>query len=134
LEPDFSFGKFAISRIRTLYKRFAYGRLEFGIDTWEPNLDANLQSSTPKAETPEIRVPVGAMLAERRALKQAREKVRIQGEAILLQRKLLQMREEQIKVQANRIAELENMIGLRTSAVPMLMNEPFMRNLDKKVS
>jgi hypothetical protein len=47
---------------------------------------------------------------------------------------LLQSREELIKVQANRIAELENMIGLRTSAVPMLMNEPFMLNLDKKVS
>src|SRR5450755_4106894 len=100
----------------------------------ELNLGPNLQSSTSKAETPEIRVPVGAMLAERRALKQAREKVRIQGEAILLQRKLLQSREELIKVQANRIAELENMIGLRTSAVPMLMNEPFMLNLDNKVS
>jgi hypothetical protein len=39
---------------------------------------------------------------------------------------LLQRREEQLNVQANRIAELENMIGLRTSAVPMWMNEPFM--------
>jgi hypothetical protein len=43
---------------------------------------------------------------------------------------LLQRREEQIKVQANRVAELENMISLRTSAVPMLMNEPFMPNVD----
>lgn len=30
-------------------------------------------------------------------------------------------------VQANRVAELEIMIGLRTSAVPMLMIEPFTR-------
>jgi uncharacterized protein Yka (UPF0111/DUF47 family) len=74
------------------------------------------------------------MLAERRASKQVREKVRVLEEAIRLQRRLLQGREEQIKVQANRIAELENMIGLRTSAVPMLMKEPFMLNLDKKVS
>ncbi len=39
------------------------------------------------------------------------------------------MREELVKVQANRIAELENMIGLRALAGPMLMNEPFMPNL-----
>jgi hypothetical protein len=52
--------------------------------------------------------------------------VRVQEEAIRLQRGLLQRREEQVKVQANRIAELENMIGLRTSAVPRWMNEPFM--------
>ncbi len=38
------------------------------------------------------------------------------------------MREELVKVQANRIAELENMIGLRAFAGPMLMNEPFMPN------
>ena len=92
----------------------------------EPNLDLKSQTSTAKSETPVVMVPVGAMLAERKALKQAREKVRIQGEAILLQRKLLQSREELVKVQANRIAELENMIGLSTSAVPMWMNEPFM--------
>jgi hypothetical protein len=83
-----------------------------------------------KPKIPEIRVPV----AERRALKQAREKIRVQEEAVRLKRRLLQRREEQVKVQANRIAELENMIGLRTSAVPMWMNEPFMRNLDNKVS
>jgi hypothetical protein len=66
-------------------------------------------------------------VAERRALKQAREKIRVQEEAVRLKRRLLQRREEQVKVQkANRIAELENMIGLRTSAVPMWMNEPFM--------
>jgi hypothetical protein len=87
-----------------------------------------LQSLPPKI--PEIRVPV----AERRALKQAREKIRVQEEAVRLKRRLLQRREEQVKVQANRIAELENIIGLRTSAVPMWMNEPFMRNLDNKVS
>ena len=51
--------------------------------------------------------------------------VRVQ-EAIRLQRRALQRREEQINGRANRIAELENMIGLRTSAVPMLINEPFM--------
>ena len=50
---------------------------------------------------PEIRVPV----AERRALKQAREKIRVQEEAVRLKRRLLQRREEQVKVQANRIAE-----------------------------
>jgi len=59
-------------------------------------------------------------------VKQAREKIRVQEEAVRLKRRLLQRREEQVKVQANRIAELENMIGLRTSAVPMWMNEPFM--------
>jgi hypothetical protein len=53
--------------------------------------------------------------------------VRVQEEAIRLQRGSLQRREEQIEVQANRVAELENMIGLRTSAVPMLMIEPFTR-------
>ena len=63
-------------------------------------------------------------VAERRALKQAREKIRVQEEAVRLKRRLLQRREEQVEVQANRIAELENMIGLRTSAVPMWMNEP----------
>jgi hypothetical protein len=63
-------------------------------------------------------------VAERRALKQAREKIRVQEETVRLKRRLLQRREEQVKVQANRIAELENMIGLRTSAVPMWMNEP----------
>ena len=73
-------------------------------------------------------------VAERRALKPAREKIRVQEEAVRLKRRLLQRREEQVKVQANRIAELENMIGLRTSAVPMWMNEPFMLNLDQKVS
>jgi hypothetical protein len=52
--------------------------------------------------------------------------VRVQEEAIRLQRGLLQRREKQINVQANRIAELE-MIGLRTSAVSMLMIEPFTR-------
>ena len=67
-------------------------------------------------------------------MKQAREKIRVQEEAVRLKRRLLQRREEQIKVRANRVAEFENMVGLRTSAVPMLMNEPFMRNLDKKVS
>ena len=67
-----------------------------------------------KPKIPEIRVPV----AERRALKQAREKIRVQEEAVRLKRRLLQRREEQIKVQASRIAELENMIGLKTSAVP----------------
>jgi len=46
--------------------------------------------------------------------------------AIRRQRGALQRREEQINGRANRIAELENMIGLRTSAVPMLINEPFM--------
>jgi hypothetical protein len=59
---------------------------------------------------PEIRVPV----AERRAFKQAWEKIRVQEEAVRLKRRLLQRREEQVKVQANRIAELENIIGLRT--------------------
>src|SRR5450631_4386235 len=49
--------------------------------------------------------------------------VRVQEEAIRLQRGLLQRREEQVKVQANRIAELENMIGLRTSAVPSTRNQ-----------
>jgi hypothetical protein len=83
---------------------------------------------TPKI--PEIWVPV----VERRASKQAAEKVRVQEGALSLQRRLLQRREWQIKVQANRIAELENMIGLRTSAALMLMNEPFMPNLDSKVS
>jgi len=68
-------------------------------------------------------------VAERRALKQAREKIRVQEEAVRLKRRLLQRREEQVKVQANRIAELENMIGLRAFAGPMLMNEPFMPNL-----
>jgi hypothetical protein len=59
-------------------------------------------------------------------LKKAREKIRVQEEADRLKRRLLQRHEEQVKVQANRMAELENMIGLRTSAVPMWMNEPFM--------
>jgi hypothetical protein len=68
-------------------------------------------------------------VAERRALKQAREKIRVPEETVRLKRRLLQRREEQVKVQANRIAELENMIGLRMSALPMLMNEPFMPNL-----
>jgi hypothetical protein len=76
----------------------------------------------PKAENTRNQVPV----AERRALKQAREKIRVQEEAVRLKRRLLQRREEQVKVQANRVAELENMIGLRTSAVPMWMNEAFM--------
>jgi len=56
-----------------------------------------------------------------RLLQQYREAVRLRSE-------LLQMREELVKVQANRIAELENMIGLRAFAGPMLMNEPFMPN------
>lgn len=63
-------------------------------------------------------------VAERRALKQAREKIRVQEEAVRLKRRLLQRREEQVEVQANRIAELENMIGLRTSAVPIYVDEP----------
>jgi len=81
-----------------------------------------LQSLPPKAENTRNQ---GVPVAERRALKQAREKIRVEEEAVRLKRRLLQRREEQV-VQANRIAELENMIGLRTSAVPMWMNEPFM--------
>ena len=79
------------------------------------------KSSTPNAEnTRNQGAGSGAQGAET-------GEVRVQEEAIRLQRGLLQRREEQIKAQANRVAELEIMIGLRTSAVPMLMIEPFTR-------
>jgi hypothetical protein len=78
------------------------------------------KSSTPNAENSRNQgAGSGAQGAET-------GEVRVQEEAIRLQRGLLQRREEQVKVQANRIAELENMIGLRTSAVPRWMNELFM--------
>ena len=61
---------------------------------------------------------------ERRALKQAR--FAFKKKQFVFNVGCCKDVKSKSKVQANRVAELEIMIGLRTSAVPMLMNEPFM--------